>query len=131
MNDKIPKTEEEWKSKLTPEQYEVLRSKATEPAFSGKYLDNHDEGTFLCTGCGSRLFESDTKFDSGSGWPSFDKAIEGAIGYVEDSSSGMIRTEAVCSACKSHLGHVFADGPTETGKRYCINSSALLHKKNK
>lgn len=128
MKDEIPKTEEEWKKKLTPEQYAVLREKGTEPAFTGEHLHNHDKGTFACMGCGAALFDSDTKFDSGSGWPSFDKAIEGAIEYIPDGSHGMHRTEVVCARCGSHLGHVFDDGPTNTGKRYCINSISLDHK---
>jgi len=128
MKNEIPKTEEEWKEKLTSEQYRVLREKGTEAAFSGEHLNNHDKGTFTCMGCGAELFDSETKFDSGSGWPSFDKAIEGAVEYINDNSHGMKRIEAVCAKCGSHLGHVFDDGPTDTGKRYCVNSISLDHK---
>lgn len=124
---KINKTEEEWKAELTPEQYAVLRQKATEPAFSGQYLDEHDKGVYKCAACGQQLFASDTKFDSGTGWPSFSNPVN--LEHVElrqDSSHGMVRTEVVCKNCGSHLGHVFDDGPVqEGGKRYCINSCAL------
>jgi peptide-methionine (R)-S-oxide reductase len=117
--------EEEIKAKLTEEEYAVLREKATETPGTGKYLHEKRGGMYACKVCGQQLFSSDTKFDSGTGWPSFDKAIEGAVEYVEDNSHGMVRTEVVCSHCKSHLGHVFEDGPTETNKRYCINSVCL------
>ena len=118
-------TEDEWKSKLDPERYEVLRRAATEPAFTGSLLEEHRDGTFACGGCGQELFRSDTKFDSGSGWPSFDQAIPGTVLEHEDKSLFMRRTEIVCSRCGGHLGHVFDDGPTPTGKRYCVNSLSI------
>ncbi len=123
--------EQEIKQKLTPEQYHILREKGTEAPFSSELLDNKDKGKFTCAVCGNELFSSDTKFDSGTGWPSFDQAIEGSIEYHEDSSQGMVRTEVTCAKCGSHLGHVFDDGPTETtGKRFCINGACLLMKKD-
>jgi len=118
-------TEDEFKKKLTPEQYAVLREKGTEPRGSGKLLNEHRTGMFACAACGQQLFTSDTKFESGSGWPSFDKAIPGSVKLVDDTSHGMRRTEVVCSNCGSHLGHLFDDGPTETGKRFCMNSLSL------
>ncbi len=130
MPDKIKKTEDEWKEKLTPEQYEVLRKKGTEAPFVGQYVHNKDKGTYACAACGSQLFSSDTKFESGTGWPSFDKALPGAVEYHKDSEYGMERVEVTCAKCGGHLGHVFEDGPKETtGKRYCINSCALQLKK--
>lgn len=125
------KTEDEWKSQLTPEQYEVLRMKGTEPAFAGKYFDTKTKGMYRCAGCGSTLFSSDTKFDSGTGWPSFtDPANTKAVELVPDQSHGMRRTEVRCKQCGGHLGHVFNDGPGIGGKRFCINSCALkLEKK--
>ena len=117
--------EEELKKKLTPEEYKVLREKGTEMPGSGKYLHEKREGTYACKVCGQMLFPSDTTFESGTGWPSFDKAIPGALKEIEDVSHGMRRTEVVCAKCGSHLGHVFDDGPTETGKRYCMNSVCL------
>lgn len=125
--DKIIKTEEEWKKELTPEQYAVLREGATEPAFTGELYDNHDAGVYKCAACGQQLFSSDTKFESGTGWPSFTDPMN--LEHVElraDESMGMHRTEVVCKRCGSHLGHVFEDGPQDKGgKRYCINSCAL------
>ena len=118
-------TEKELRRKLTPEEYAVLREKGTEAPFSGKLLHDDRTGTYMCKVCGNSLFSSDTKFDSGTGWPSFEKALPGAVEHVTDTSHGMSRTEVVCARCKSHLGHVFDDGPTETGKRYCLNSVCL------
>ena len=121
----MPKTEEEWKKTLTPEQYKVLREKGTEAAFTGKYAHETREGMYACAACGNPLFSSDTKFESGTGWPSFDKALPGAVKYEHDQQYGMERTEVLCAKCGSHLGHVFDDGPTDTGKRYCMNSVCL------
>jgi len=120
-----------YKDKLTDEQYKVLREKGTEPAFSGKYVHEKGKGMYKCAACGAQLFSSDTKFDSGTGWPSFDNALPGAVEFHDDTSHGMVRTEVTCAKCGSHLGHVFEDGPKETtGKRYCINSVCLdLEKK--
>lgn len=127
MTEKVKKTEQEWKEELSPEQYAVLRQQATERAFTGEYVNTKTPGNYRCAGCGTALFSSDTKFDSGSGWPSFWDVIEtGNVKLVEDNSHGMRRIEAVCNVCDSHLGHVFEDGPRDkTGLRYCINSLAL------
>jgi peptide-methionine (R)-S-oxide reductase len=117
--------EEEIKKKLTPEEYAVLRQKGTEAPFSGKLLHDDRSGMYTCKVCGSNLFSSDAKFDSGTGWPSFDQALPGAVKEVSDDAHGMHRTEVVCATCGSHLGHVFNDGPTKTGMRYCLNSVCL------
>ena len=122
---RIAMTEEEFKNKLTPEQYRVLREKGTEAPGSGALLHEKRAGMYQCAACGNQLFSSDTKFDSGSGWPSFDEALPGSIKTRTDDSHGMRRTEVVCAQCGSHLGHLFDDGPTESGKRYCINSVCL------
>lgn len=120
------KSENEWKAVLSPEQFRILRQKGTEAPFTGEYVDCHDDGVYRCAGCGTPLFSSDAKFDSGSGWPSFDDVLDkGNVGLHEDLSHGMVRTEITCKACGGHLGHLFDDGPTETGLRYCINSASL------
>jgi peptide-methionine (R)-S-oxide reductase len=117
--------EHELKKRLTPQEYAVLREKGTEAPFSGEYVHTKEDGTYRCKVCGNALFSSDTKFDSGTGWPSFDEALPGAVRLVQDDSHGMHRTEVVCAQCGSHLGHIFDDGPTKTGKRYCMNSVCL------
>ncbi len=122
----IDKTEDQWRDELSPEQYDVLRRAGTEPPFSGKYVHNSDSGMYQCGACGADLFASDTKFDSGTGWPSFyEPAVAENIETRDDTAHGMVRTEVVCRNCGSHLGHVFPDGPNPTGLRYCINSLAL------
>lgn len=126
MTDECARTDEEWKKILTPEQYQVLRGQGTERAFTGKYWDNKKNGIYVCAGCAHPLFDSTTKFDSGSGWPSFYKPLEGGhVATKSDSTLGMVRTEVLCSQCGGHLGHQFPDGPQPTGQRYCINSAAL------
>ena len=131
MAPEVQKTDEEWKAQLSPEQYEVLRRSDTEPPWSGKYVNNHDDGTYTCAGCGAVLFDSSTKFESGSGWPSFyEPAVAEAVELVEDRSHGMVRTEVRCRRCGGHLGHRFDDGPQPTGQRYCMNSLALEFQPN-
>ncbi len=123
---RIEKTDAEWRAQLTPEQYQVTRQKGTEPPFSGKLYHNHADGAYHCVACGAELFKSDTKFESGSGWPSFYKpSSSDAVQTHEDTSHGMRRIEATCAKCGSHLGHIFPDGPKPTGQRYCINSLSL------
>ena len=129
--EKISKTDEEWKKQLTPEQYKVTRKAGTERAFTGEYHDSKEKGTYTCVCCGQPLFESNTKFDSGTGWPSFYQPIaKDAVEEKDDSSWFVTRTEVVCSRCDAHLGHVFDDGPKPTGLRYCMNSASLKLKKD-
>jgi peptide-methionine (R)-S-oxide reductase len=127
----MKKTNDEWKRELTPEQYRVLRQKGTERAFTGQYWDNHQAGTYYCAACHQELFKSETKFESGTGWPSFyQPVVDSAVDIVSDSTLGMIREEVVCGRCGGHLGHVFNDGPEPTGLRYCMNSISLQFEKN-
>ncbi|MEX2192665.1 MAG: peptide-methionine (R)-S-oxide reductase MsrB [Nitrosarchaeum sp.] len=131
MTDKVVKTPKEWKDTLTPEQFEVCINKGTEPPFTGKYYNNKEKGTYKCVCCGETLFKSDTKYDSGSGWPSFWQPLsDEKIEYISDTDYGMVRTEVNCKKCGAHLGHVFDDGPKPTNLRYCINSISLDLDKN-
>jgi peptide-methionine (R)-S-oxide reductase len=129
--DQLPTTEDEWKERLTPQQFEVARQAGTERAFTGEYWDCHEDGTYVCVCCGEPLFSSETKFESGTGWPSFFEALDkNAVEELTDTSYGMVRTEARCNNCGAHLGHVFPDGPRPTGLRYCMNSASLRLEEN-
>jgi peptide-methionine (R)-S-oxide reductase len=123
----VEKTDQQWREELSPDQYQVLREKATEAPFTGKFVNTKDDGTYVCAACGTELFSSDTKFESGSGWPSFTEPMNSAnVELIRDTSHGMVRTEVVCATCGGHLGHVFDDGPRDSGgKRFCINSCSL------
>ncbi len=125
MKEKKQRSEAEWKSQLTENEYHILREKGTERPHTGKFNLHFEAGTYVCKGCGTQLFHSDSKFDAHCGWPSFDHAIEGTISYHKDTSLARIRTEIVCASCDGHLGHVFEDGPTDTGLRYCVNSASI------
>jgi peptide-methionine (R)-S-oxide reductase len=128
MSAKLVLTDDEWKKRLTAEQYEVLRKHGTERAWTGCFVGTHEAGTYVCAGCGNPLFRSGTKFESGTGWPSFTQPVaETSVATREDSSYGMARTEVLCARCDGHLGHVFPDGPPPTGLRYCMNSAAMNH----
>ena len=128
-NYKVTKTEDEWRKQLSEEEYRILRQKGTERPHTGKFNLHFEKGAYVCAGCKQQLFESDSKFDAHCGWPSFDESIKGTVKYVLDKTHGMTRTEIVCSNCGGHLGHVFNDGPTETGTRYCVNSVSIDFKK--
>ena len=132
MTEKVQKSAAEWQTCLTPEEYRILREKGTERAFTGKYYHHKEDGNYICAACENELFSSETKYDSGSGWPSFSAAVaEGKIKYKEDNSLGMLRIEILCAKCDTHLGHMFDDGPQPTGKRYCVNSISLDFNKAK
>jgi peptide-methionine (R)-S-oxide reductase len=132
MSEKVKKSDDEWRRELTPEQFAICRQKGTERAFTGAYWDHHEPGTYRCVACGRAVFSSETKFDSGTGWPSFYAPADPAGVRTEpDTSHGMRRTEVACASCDSHLGHVFEDGPEPTGLRYCMNSTALVFEKQK
>jgi peptide-methionine (R)-S-oxide reductase len=127
----MPTSDDEWKKKLSEEEYQVMRMKGTEAPFTGKYWNEHSKGRYTCAGCGQQLFASDVKFDSGTGWPSFTDAIPGSVNFHDDNSYGMHRTEVLCSKCGAHLGHMFEDGPKDKGgKRFCINSVCLALEKD-
>tara|TARA_R110000868_G_scaffold219385_4_gene470374 strand:- start:6223 stop:6624 length:402 start_codon:yes stop_codon:yes gene_type:complete len=128
-NYKVTKTEDEWRKQLSEEEYRILRQKGTERPHTGKFNLHFEKGAYVCAGCKQQLFESDSKFDAHCGWPSFDESIKGTVEYVLDKTHSMTRTEIVCSNCGGHLGHVFNDGPTETGTRYCVNSVSIDFKK--
>lgn len=130
MKNKIEKTPEEWNKILGPERFRILRQKGTEYPHTGEYNLHFEKGTYYCGGCGEKLFESDSKFNSHCGWPSFDNSIPNKINYLKDSSHGMERVEIVCATCDGHLGHIFEDGPTPTGVRYCVNSLSIVFKEN-
>ncbi len=121
----VNKTDAEWKAVLSPDEYRILREAGTERPFSGKYNDHHAQGTYVCKGCGEALYEASSKFDSGCGWPSYDKSIGGTIEYRKDSTLGVLRVEILCANCGGHQGHIFDDGPTATGQRYCVNSASI------
>ncbi len=121
----VDKSEKAWKEELSPGEYYILREKGTESPFTGKFNDHYEKGTYLCKGCGSPLFKSESKFDSHCGWPSYEQSIEGSLELIQDHSGGILRTEIVCANCGGHQGHVFNDGPTKTGLRYCVNSASI------
>ena len=121
----VQKTEAEWRAQLSADEYRILREKGTEYAFTGVYNDHFEKGVYCCKGCGQELYDSSNKFDSHCGWPSYDAALPGALEFINDESHGMRRTEIICARCGGHQGHVFNDGPTETGKRYCVNAASI------